>query len=131
MSVSLDLNVEINGHKNDTTEVDLKPLGILSELDIPTMNRDKLKKWCGIHGIRRNIKTEEMKFALYSILKQEPVDAEMYTKKNRIILTKKKKVSGIVAILFIIGIIMFFSFKGGDSMTHIAQNITNSTYSPF
>ncbi len=135
MSVSLDVNVGININKNDTIEVNLPevlpPLGILNESDILNMDREELKRWCGVYGIRRNIKTEEMRIALYNILKQNPVDAELYNKKNRIILTKKKKVGGIGVILVIIGLIIFFSFRGSGSIAHVAQNITNGTYSLF
>ena len=135
MSVSLDVNVGVNINKNDTIEVNLPevlpPLGILNESDILNMDREELKRWCGVYGIRRNIKTEEMRIALYNILKQNPVDAELYNKKNRIILTKKKKVGGIGVILVIIGLIIFFSFRGSGSIAHVAQNITNGTYSLF
>lgn len=125
-STGISLPVEID--KNTADE--LPPLGTLKECDIQNLTREELKRWCSVYGIRRNIKTTEMRISLYNILNQIPIDQELYIKSNRIILTKKKKISGVIIIFIIIFIIVFFSTFKSRKLSP-PTHMTNGTYSPF
>lgn len=63
--------------------MDSEPLILDRDEDLSALSRPELQERCGYFGIKRNLKTEEMRSALDKINHGEEVDPAYYTKESR------------------------------------------------
>ena len=100
------------------------------EENVDLLDYESLKARCGTYGIKRNIKKDEMRWALKQIASGETVPTSYYTQKwLSTPINKQKIVKGGIGLggLILIGIIGYFLFSNFGGTVGELTNSTNIT----
>jgi len=102
--------------------------------DLETLSWEHLKARCKSHGIKCNLKKEEMKYALKQLDKGKPVPRSYYTKNWLSEPANRKKIvrgglscGGLIILAIIIWIIFNSLSNTHSNSTPIVSNITNNS----